>query len=149
MENNPNQIIPEKIHLTNIKWIKENTVVLDDKLPQNPIYNFTIAHNVMHNLEKQLVKIRLFVDMDGRINEKSINQGGDYEIDFFFQIEDLKNHYQLIEDKAVFNGVFVGTLLGISFSTLRGILFAKWKDTVLESVLLPVISIPSLLNSKR
>lgn len=149
MENNPNQIIPEKIHLTNIKWIKENTVVLDDKLPQNPIYNFTIAHNVMHNLEKQLVKIRLFVDMDGRINEKSINQGGNYEIDFFFQIDDLNNHYQLIEDKPVFNGVFVGTLLGISFSTLRGILFAKWQDTVLESIIIPIISIPSLLNSKR
>lgn len=149
MENAPNQIIPEKIHLTNIKWIKENTVVLENKLPQNPTYDFTIAQNMMHNLEKQLVKIRLFVDMDGRINEKSINQGGNYEIDFFFQIDDLNNHYQLIEDKPVFNGVFVGTLLGISFSTLRGILFAKWQDTVLESVIIPVISIPSLLNSKR
>lgn len=149
MENNPNQIIPEKIHLTNIKWIKENTVVLEDKLPQNPTYNFTIAQNMMHNLEKQLVKIRLFVDIDGRINEKSINQGGNYEIDFFFQIDDLNNHFQLIEDKPVFNGVFVGTLLGISYSTLRGMLFTLWKDTVLESVILPVISIPKLLNSNR
>lgn len=149
MENNPNQIIPEKIHLTKIKWIKENTVLLEDKLSQNPTYDFTIAQNMMHNLEKQLVKIRLFVDIDGSINEKSINQGGNYEIDFFFQIDDLNNHYQLIEDKPVFNGVFVGTLLGISYSTLRGMLFTLWKDTVLESVILPVISIPKLLNSKR
>lgn len=149
MENTSNQIIPEKIHLINIKWVKENTVLLDKKLSQNPTYNFTIAHNIMHNLEKQLVKIRLFVDMNGIINEKPINQGGNYEVDFFFQIEELQNHYQTIEEKPVFNGVFVGTLLSISYSTLRGILFTKWKDTVLESVLLPVISIPSLLNSKR
>lgn len=149
MENTSNQIIPEKIHLTNIKWVKENTVVLQEKLPQNPTYNFTIAHNMMHNLEKQLVKIRLFIDMNGVIAEKPINQGGNYEIDFFFQIEDLKNHYQIIDEKPIFNGVFVATLLGIAFSTLRGMLFTLWKGTVLESVILPVISVPSLLESKR
>lgn len=144
-----NAIIPEKIHLTNIKWVKENTVLLKDKLSENPTYDFTIAHNVMHNLDKQIVKIRLFVDMNGVLDGKAINQGGNYEVDFFFQIVDLKNQYQIIEDKPVFNGLFIATLLGISFSTLRGMLFSLWRNTVLESVILPVISVPSLLNSKR
>lgn len=144
-----NAIIPEKIHLTDIKWIKENTVLLNEKLSVNPTYDFVIAHNVMHNLNKQVVKIRLFVDMNGEINNKTINQGGNYEVDFFFQIDDLIEQYQMINEKPVFNGIFIATLLGISFSTLRGMLFSLWRNTVLESVILPVISVPSLLNSKR
>ena len=149
MGNTTNQIIPEKIHLNKIRWIKENTVFLNDKLSKNPTYDFVIAHNVMHNLEKQIVKIRLFIDISGMLDEKTINQGGNYEVDFFFQIDDLKDQYQIIEEKPIFNGLFIATLLGISFSTLRGMLFTLWKDTVMESVILPVISVPSLLNSKR
>lgn len=144
-----NQIIPEKIHLIQIKWIKEDTSIIKDKLSKNPVYNFSIAHNMMHNLEKGIVKIRLFVDMNGTIDEKEINQGGNYEVDFLFQIDDLKNHYQILKDKPIFNGVFVATLLGICYSTIRGMLFSAWKDTVLNGVILPVISVPELLNSKR
>lgn len=144
-----NQIIPEKIHLIQIKWIKEDTVIVQDKLSKNPVYNFSIAHNMMHNLEKEIVKIRLFVVMSGAIDGKEINQGGDYEVDFLFQIDDLKNHYQILEDKPIFNGIFVATLLGICYSTIRGMLFSAWKDTIFNGVILPVISIPELLKSKR
>ena len=103
----------------------------------------------MHNLEKEIVKIRLFVDMNDAFDGKEINQGGNYEVDFLFQIDDLKNHYQIIEEKRVFNGVFVATLLGICYSTIMGLLFSTWEDTILNGVILPVISVPELLNSKR
>ncbi len=146
---NTNQIIPEKIHLNQIKWIKENTVILKDQLAKNPSYDLVMAHNMMHNLEKEIVKIRLFVDMNGVLDGSAINQGGNYEVDFIFKIDDLKDQYQMIDEKPVFNGVFVATLLGISFSTLRGMLFTLWKETVLQGVVLPVIAVPALLQSKR
>lgn len=144
-----NQIIPEKIHLNQIKWIKEDTIIMQDKLSKNPVYNFSVSYNMMHNLEKEIGKIRLFVDMKGAIDGKEINQGGNYEVDFLFQIDDLKNHYQIMNEKPVFNGIFVATLLGICYSTIRGMLFSTWNDTILNSVILPVISVPELLNSKR
>ncbi len=146
---NSSQIIPEKIHLNQIKWVKENTLLLEEKLPKKPTYDFVIAHNMMHNLDKQIVKIRLFVDMSGNVDGKTINQGGNYEVDFLFKIDDLENHYQMIDEKPVFNGVFVSTLLGISYSSLRGMLFSIWSNTPLKDVVLPVISVPLLLNSKR
>lgn len=144
-----NTIVPEKIHLLQVNWIKENTVLLEEKLSSNPIYDFQVAHNMMHNLEKEIVKIRLFVDMSAKINEQTINQGGNYEVDFLFKIEDLKNHYKIEEDKPIFNGVFVATLLGISYSTVRGMLLTIWKNTMLNNVILPVIAVPELLKSKR
>jgi uncharacterized protein (DUF2344 family) len=144
-----NTIIPEKIHLIQIHWVKQNNVILSDKLAKNPSYNFQMAHNMMHNLEREIVKIRLFLDMSGELDYKTINQGGNYEVDFLFQIADMKDQYQIVEEKPVFNGLFVTTLLAISFSTMRGMLFTTWKDTVLRGVILPVITVPELLKSTR
>lgn len=143
------QIIPSKIHLTNIKIVKENTFLFDGKLDIKPTYDIKAAHNMMHNLEKELVKIRLFLDINAVVANKPINQGGNYEIDFFFKIEDLKNHYQINNEKPLFSGLFVTTLLAISFSTLRGMMFTLWKDTYLKSVILPVINASDLLKSKN
>ena len=148
MENN-NQIIPEKIHLNQIKWIKENTLLLDENLNENPIYDIVVAHNMMHNLDKNIVKIRIFVDIVGTIDSKNIKQGGNYEVDFFYQIEDLNEQFQITDGKPIFNGLFVSKLLGISYSTMRGMLFSTWKNTFLESLIIPVISVPQLLNSTR
>ncbi len=144
-----NVIVPEKIHLVQVNWIKENTDLLEEKLDCNPTYDFQVAHNMMHNLEKEIVKIRLYIDMNGEINGKTINQGGNYEVDFIFKINDLNDQYKVEEEKPIFNGAFVATLLGISYSTLRGMLLTIWKDTKLKSVILPVIAVPELLKSKR
>lgn len=143
------KIIPSKIHLTNIKTEKENTILFDGKLDAKPTYDIKVAHNMMHNLEKELVKIRLFLDVNAIVDDKPINQGGNYEIDFFFKIEDLKDHYQINNEKPLFSGLFVSTLLAISYSTLRGMMFTLWKDTYLKSVILPIINVPDLLKSKN
>jgi hypothetical protein len=142
-------IIPSKIHLTNIKTEKENTILFDGKLYVKPTYDIKVAHNMMHNLEKELVKIRLFLDVNAVVDDKPLNQGGNYEIDFFFKIEDLKDHYQINNEKPLFSGLFVSTLLAITYSTLRGMMFSLWKDTYLKSVILPVINVPDLLKSKN
>jgi hypothetical protein len=143
------QIIPENIHLKDIIFIKDEMIVLDKKLKSKPEYNFSIAHNTQHNLEKEAVKIRLFIDLFGEINGEKINQGGNYEVDFYFKIDNMSNHYETIENHAIFDGIFISTLLGICYSTMRGILLQKWEKTILEGIILPVISIPKLLNTKK
>ena len=145
----PNSILPENISLNQIIWVKEHTFLLTEQLTQNPTYTFSMAHNMMHNIEKEVVKIRLFVDMQGYIDTAKIKQGGSYEIDFIFKINTLADQYQTQNNRLVFNGFFVSTLLGISYSTLRGVLFNAWKDTVLKGVILPVISVNDLLKSTR
>lgn len=147
MENS--QIIPSKIHLTNIKFVKENTVLYNGLMDSIPLYDIQVSHSMMHNLEKELIKIRLFLDVSAEIKEKTFNQGGNYEVDFFFRIEDLKDHYQINNEKPLFSGAFVCTLLGISYSTLRGMMFNYWKDTQLNSLILPIINVPDLLKSKK
>lgn len=144
-----NVIIPENIHLIQINWIKENTDVIPEKMDVNPIYNFQITHTMMHNLEKEIVKIGIFVDMKCELNGNLIYQGGSYEADFVFKVDQLQSYYQLIENKPLFEGAFVGTLLGISYSTIRGMLYSSWQKSELGKIILPVISIQELMKSKR
>jgi hypothetical protein len=61
-----NEIVPSKIHLNNIRWEKENTFLVSEKLEKKPTYDINIAHNMMHNLEKEVVKIRLFLDVSAK-----------------------------------------------------------------------------------
>jgi len=142
-------IIPSKIHLSSIKTVLENTILYEGKLDSKPAYNIQVSHSMMHNLDKELVKIRLYLDVSAELNGKSLPQGGNYEVDFLFKVEDLKDHYQMNNQKPLFGGLFVCTLLAISYSTLRGMMFTLWKDTYLNSLLLPIINVPDLLKNKR
>lgn len=146
---NLNTIIPEKIHLNKVQLIKDEIIILNKKLKSKPEYNVSVAHNTQHNLEKEIVKIRLFINLVGDLNKKKIPQGGNYEIDFYFKIEDINEQYETVGNSPIFSGVFVSILLGICYSTARGMLLEKWVDTILDGILLPVISIPKLLNSKK
>jgi DNA-dependent RNA polymerase auxiliary subunit epsilon len=147
MENN--HINPSKIHLMKILTVREDTVQHYEKLDVKPSYNIEVLHSMMHNLEKELVKIRLYLDISAEIQGKTLNQGGNYEVDFIFKVDDLKDHYQFNNEKPLFGGLFVSTLLAISYSTLRGMLFTLWKDTYLSSLILPIINVPDLLKNKR
>ena len=147
MENN--KIVPTKIHLTQIKWIKKNTVLAKKTNSATPSYDIKVAHNMMHNIDKEVVKIKLFLDVNAVVDNKVLNQGGNYELDFLFKIDDLKDHYQITNEKPLFSGLFVCTLLSISYSTLRGMLLTLWKDTPMNAVIIPVIDVTDLLKSKR
>ncbi len=142
-------IIPSKIHLSSIRTVLENTVLYEGKLDLKPFYNIQVSHSMMHNLTRELVKIRLYLDVSAELNGKPLSQGGNYEVDFLFKVEDLKDHYQMNNQKPLFGGLFVCTLLAISYSTLRGMMFTLWKDTHLDSLLLPIINVPDLLKNKR
>ena len=66
---------------------------------------------------------------------------------FHFKIENLNNFYQKDEnDMPVFNGNFVATLLGISISTARGILFEKLSGNGINNIIIPVMSPQKLLS---
>ena len=56
--------------------------------------------------------------------------------------------YELGEDdKPIFSKQFVATLAGISYSTLRGIIFEKLLNSSWGSVTLPVINPNNILES--
>lgn len=138
------KIIPEKIHPFKIEIIDS---YINDKLAENDAnFEFSVAHTIQHNLKDERIKIKLLINL---LLETDKNIGTKFNIDFHYNVSDLKDHYQIDENnKPIFTGIFVATMLGISFSTARGIMFSKLSETKLSNLILPVIDPVKMIAPK-
>ena len=53
-----------------------------------------------------------------------------------------------VENKQVFTGQFVGTLVAICYSTLRGLVYTKLNETNLNGFIIPIIDPNEILKYK-
>lgn len=138
-----NLIFPEKIKLFNIEVV--NTYINDNTINDNLNLEFSVAHNTKHNLKDERVKIELFINL---LSQEEI--GVKFHIDFYFVIKDLSDQYKLNENNLpIFSSQFVATLLGICFSTARGLIFQQLHDTNFKGMILPVVSPLKMLASRN
>ena len=138
-----NAIIPDKIKLFHIDVV--STYINDNTIDEDLNLEFSVAHNTGHNLKDERVKIELFINL---LSHKEI--GVKFHIDFHYNITDLKDHYELDENEIpLFSGQFIATLLGISFSTARGLIFQQLQETNFKGMILPVVSPLKMLASQK
>jgi len=140
------KIIPREIHLFHIDVVEISIKELStDKSGE---FKVNVAHTIMHNLKEQRLKIGLNIELNG---ENHSEEGkANFVIDFHFHIDNLKNFYSINEqNKPVFSGLLVATLLGLSFSTARGIIFERLAGTSLKGMILPVVDPKMILQQKR
>ena len=138
-----NVIIPDKMKLFHIDVVSKD--INDKAIDENLNLEFTVAHNTKHNLKDERVKIELFINL---LSHQEI--GVKFHIDFHYNITDLENHYELNENGIpLFSGQFIATLLGISFSTARGLIFQQLQETNFKGMILPVVSPLKMLASQK
>lgn len=140
-------IIPEEIHLFHIETIESK--ILNPSIEKEVTFNLNIGHHVMHNLELERIKMDIAVDiMEDSPKEKKAEAS--FKFEFHFQIDHLSNFYELNEQKKpIFHALLIATLLGISFSTARGIIFEKLNHTQMKHIILPVVSPQKMMEQKK
>lgn len=136
-------IDPLKIHLTNIVKVTE-TISSDCQNHKVEDLDMDISYQMMHNLQQKKVKLNMQIGF--LCKAKPGEQLAVFSYDFFYTIDDLEIHYQLANNKPLFDGLFASTLLGMTYSTIRGMLFQKLSDAPLNNIILPVINVPDLLK---
>ncbi len=136
-------IDPLKIHLTNIVRIFGDSEDKCKNFSKDKI-KIGVSHAMMHNLEQKKIKINMTIEI---LDDKSLEDPFHTIYDFFFTVDDLEAHYQFINEKPLFDGIFVSTLLSITYSTIRGILFNQFTQEPLKNLMLPIINIPDLLKN--
>lgn len=106
--------------------------------------NFGIGNDIQNNLEEGKIKITLFIQL-----EKNNDNFATFEITTFFQI--LKKEIYLIdfEGETLFHPQLITTLVSISYSTARGIVLEKLKNTFWKDLILPIISPIKLLQNNQ
>ena len=138
------QIVPENIILFHINILKSE--IREKGKERNPKYDLNVAHTTMHNLKDERIKITLMLNLSDDKNKKGNEVN--FEIEFHYSIKDLKNFYELENDQPVFSANLIATILGISFSTARGMLYERLANTNFQGVILPVISPIKMLSTK-
>lgn len=140
-----NKIIPEDINLFKIDVLES---AVRDSGGNIKDYNLNVGKSVMHNIIEGRIKIGLIIDLS--VKEIPNESASHFVIDFHFEIKNLSNFYKLKEDEQpLFSGVLIATLLGLSFSTARGIIFEKLAANNLKDIILPVIDPNKLLQSEN
>lgn len=143
-------IKPELIHLHTLKVYKTLVNATDDYL-NNPmdVENVSVqyAQDSVFNFEENAVRIRLEILMDAlNVEDKEIGLNAEYGLEFHFVIENMSDFIEEKEEVKHVKGILGGALMGIVYSTARGIVFDRTQGTYFKGVILPVIDPKGLVN---
>lgn len=128
-------IIVQDIHLLRVEVVQQKLDVTAFKKYRQ--YQLTVGHKLAHNLTDERLKLEIVFSFENNKKENLLF----FQIDFHFQVDHLSNFYELnTENNPVFSGHFIATLLGISFSTARGIILEKLNNAGIPNIILPVVS---------
>lgn len=139
-------IDPSKIHLNQIEPLKSAIKEIKKKIVADEAIDFKIGHINAHHLEEK--RFLMGLELVLTLNERKSVEQAIFRYNFHFMIENLEEMYKLDEQgKPIFQKVFGATLAGISYSTLRGIVFEKLLNSSWGSITLPIIDPNSILET--
>jgi hypothetical protein len=138
------RIIPEKIHLVSTQIFKANLDTAESFLeaPQKlSRFNFGVAKEIAYHLEQNMTRYRLYFTLEAHDdNDEPLGVTVEYGIEFHFKVENLNDFAKELPDGSMQLDAAMGaTLLGIAFSTARGIIFERTRGTFFDGVILPVV----------
>lgn len=115
--------------------------------------DFTFNTELRFNVELKETLIKLKVDVIATHEKSSeIEVGGNFVLDFIYKSENFEDYIRVEDEKNKkldLTPAFILTLLGLSYSTARGIIFSRSSGTILEGILLPIIAPATLLERKN
>lgn len=138
------KIVANKIHLFSINVFMAH-LETSDKFLDNPKeiegFDLGLAKNVAFNTEDKRIRFRLFFTLKGMDeNRQPIGIEAEYGIEFHFKIDNFEEFVHTDDnDGHQIEATFAGTLMGIAYSTARGIILERIQGTFFDAVILPVI----------
>jgi hypothetical protein len=151
MTNTVSQVDPDKIHLIGLRLLGANYESSEEFL-KNPVIpartNVKIGQNTGLNLEKNLFVVKMEIILRGLHNDDSeVGLTARYLIEFAFTVDNLKELVQIQGDTSTIDSRLAATVLGIAYSTARGIVVERTQGTFFNGAILPVINPVSLVNA--
>lgn len=147
------QIVPDKIKLVSVKLLSGSIDCPREIATNNIIIgtlktDFEADFNVtpQNKTARYYFKVMLQA-LDG--NAQSLPITAEYSFELIYVIENLEEYLVGNSSKQVLvEQVLANTLMGITYSTSRGIVLARTEGTILGGVILPVIDPRILIEHK-
>jgi len=145
-------IHPEFISILSIR-VYRAMVTSSEEFMENQVkpdgFEIKLGQNTALNIENKNVRIRLNVQIEAmKAETEPIGLSGDYGLEFQIRVENLEEFVTEKDGIMIIDRKLGNTLIGIVFSTARGIIFERTSSTFFNGVLLPVIDPNTLLDKK-
>ena len=134
-------IVVKDIHLLHVEVVQQKLDLIAFK--KHKQHQLNVGHKLMHNLKDERIKLEFVFSFDNSKKESLLL----FQIDFHFQINKLSGFYEIKGDnQPLFSGHLIATLIGICFSTARGIILEKLNNAGIPNIILPVVSPQEMLT---
>ncbi len=145
-------IHPEFISILSVR-VYRAMVTSSEEFIDNPVkpdgFEIKLGQNTALDIENKNVRIRLNVQIEAmKAESEPIGLSGDFGLEFQILVENLEEYVTEKDGIMIIDRKLGKTLIGIVFSTARGIIFERTSSTFFNGVLLPVIDPNTLLDQK-
>jgi hypothetical protein len=136
--------------LDKIQMIKASCLSFSvNKNPSEEIKGFLYDYSTQTkaDTENKLIFIQLKIDISATLElEENKFKAGTFEFGFTYQVENLDELIQISDEHRTLDKVLHMSIMGIAFSTARGIIITRAANTFLENAFLPIVNPSNLLD---
>lgn len=137
------KVHPEKIQLQVIRPLMESNNIDATAILTN-LTQYKLSVEVGNNISIDTQAVKIFIKASYRgidIHAKQMGVYGEYACEFVFVVEHLSDYILSPTNEAgsvVLHGAMAGTLIGICYSTFRGMVFTRSQNILPKGIILPV-----------
>jgi hypothetical protein len=132
-----------KIKAVELLEVKLN--LLKESLPKDTVFQFQISIENRINAENRLIIVVTTIEIIHDNNEGCL---GSLQASCIYEIENFEDLIKKETEEIAIPESLSTTLNTISISTVRGIMFAQFRGTVLHNAILPIIDPSAFIKSK-
>lgn len=141
---------PNLLHIISFKLLKFNITEIKE-FKDDLQYFYQIDNNIhlSFNKEKKFIKSKLSLNAELMSEEDETSYSkGDFIIEIVFFVENFDELSEFNEEKVLVIDKNLGdNVIAISYSTTRGYLIEKVRDTSFDGFILPIIDIRKDINT--
>jgi hypothetical protein len=146
-------IQPDKIHLVRLQTLK-GTINNEVSTGGAPVkeFDFNFDASIGVNANDKVIGVKFSVDIEALgPNKEKLSLAASYTHELLFVIDNLDEFTDPVEGapEPKVDRLMLSTLVGIAYSTVRGIVYTRTQGTELKGILLPVIDPKKLLKPEE
>jgi hypothetical protein len=120
----------------------------NNKVEEPKGFSFDYSANTKADVENKLILIHLSVSISVETSDEADKfKAGSFEFGFTYRIENLEENIQMESNHRSLDKILHMSVLGISFSTARGMIIPMVANTIIDGAYLPIVNPANLIGA--
>jgi hypothetical protein len=130
------------VTIVSIKVLKSNIQIDKSNTYEHVGFQMKMGKEVGYNFEEKMCNVELLFEFDAIGNNEKLldNINVVFTIDFHFKIENMDECISKTDEQINIDPTMPAHLVGMAYSTARGIIYERLANTPLNGLILPVIN---------